>query len=107
MAKDCPQAGNATRVIVADKETESEEQCWIRVGVLTAEPDSEQTAVSTTGPTYKVDVIIEGQSTSRQWLSNLAGAYRDATQVERDQQLEYGGVQEQNFQSSFSTTRCW
>ena len=60
VAKDCPQAGNATRVIVADKETGSEEQCWIRVGVLTAEPDSEQTAVSTTGPTYKVDVIVEG-----------------------------------------------
>ena len=60
VAKDFPQAGNATRVIGADKETESEEQCWIRVGVLTAEPDSEQTAVSTTGPTYKVDVIVEG-----------------------------------------------
>ena len=54
VVKDCPQAGNATSVIVADKETGSEEQCWIRVGVLTAEP-----AVSTTGPTYKVDVIVE------------------------------------------------
>lgn len=60
VAKDCSQAGNSTRVIVADKEAVSDANCWVRVGVLTAEPDSEQTAVSITGPTYKLDVVVEG-----------------------------------------------
>ena len=57
MAKDCTQAGNSSRVIQAEKDTE---ECWIWVGVVTAEPNSEQPAVGNTGPTYKVDVVVEG-----------------------------------------------
>ena len=60
VAKDCTQAGNSSRVIQTEKDTISDEECWIRVRVLTAEPNSEQTAVSNTGPTYKVDVVVEG-----------------------------------------------
>ena len=60
LAKDCPQTGNITRAIVTEKEAVSDEECWIRVGVLTAESGSAQAAISTTGPTYKVDVNVKG-----------------------------------------------
>lgn len=57
-AKDCSQTVNSTRVIAAE-ETTSDEECWIRVRVLTAESTLEQTAVSNIGPTYKVNVVVE------------------------------------------------
>ena len=60
VAKDCTQAGNSSRVIQAEKDTGSDEERWIRVGVVTAEPNSEQPAVGNTGPAYKVDVVVEG-----------------------------------------------
>ena len=60
LAKDCPETGNTTRAIVTEKEAVSDEECWIRVGVLTAESGLAQAAISNTGPTYKVDVNVEG-----------------------------------------------
>ena len=60
LAKNCLQEGNTTRVIVIEREAASDEECWIRVGVLTAKSGSEQTAISNTGPTYKVDINVEG-----------------------------------------------
>ena len=58
VTKDCSQIVKSTRVIVAE-ETTSDEECWICVRVLTAESMLKQTAVSNTGPTYKVNVVVE------------------------------------------------
>ena len=60
MAKDCPQTADAARVITHEEETISEEECWVRVRVLTAAEECKQNAVSNTGPTYKVNVVVEG-----------------------------------------------
>ena len=60
MAKDCPQTTDATRVITHEEETISEEESWVRVRVLTTEEECKQNAVSNTGPTYKVNVVVEG-----------------------------------------------
>ena len=60
VAKDCPQNANSARVIAVDQETTSDEECWVRVRVLTMEEEMEQNSVSNTGPTYKVNVVVEG-----------------------------------------------
>ena len=60
VAKDCPQNANSARVIAVDQETTSDEECWVRVRVLTTEEETEQNSVSNTGPTYKVNVVVEG-----------------------------------------------
>ena len=60
VARDCPQTGTSARVIVTTEGISSDEECWIRVGVLTAGSEPEKTAVSNAGPTYKVEVTVEG-----------------------------------------------
>ena len=59
VAKDCPQKANSARVIAVDQETISDEGFWVRVRVLTTQ-ETEQNSVSNTGPTHRVNVVVEG-----------------------------------------------
>ena len=60
VAKDCSQNANSTRVIAIDQVTTSNVEYCVCVRVLTTEEETEQNSVSNTGPTYKVNVVIEG-----------------------------------------------
>ena len=64
MAKNCPSNetdGRASRVITTDSVPDTDEDLWSRM--LTSEDVSHPPRTSVTGPTYKVDIVVEGYKT--------------------------------------------
>ena len=64
MANNCPSNetdGHANRVITTDSVQDTDEDLWSRM--LTSEDVSHPPRMSVTGPTYKVDIVVEGYKT--------------------------------------------
>ena len=69
LAKNCPSnetGGCASRVITTANAQDSDEELWSRV--LTSEDVSHPPRTSVTGPTYKVDIAVQGSRPEHYWI---------------------------------------